>query len=156
MVAWRGIKTKGKNNMNNYKTIKPIIDKSLKNYYKKGITDILVDLYNDFCDRYNDRDSMIYENNADNINMLLENSSPYAILTSIKNYKGYDAYIYFDGYGYLNSAHYDYLIDTLKDHTDFLEYVYNYVSIDTLDQLNKLADQETSKILQDAYNLGAK
>jgi hypothetical protein len=142
--------------MNNKDLVKQLIDKALKNYFKPGVMDCLVAFYNDSCQKYNAPDDMVYKNDEDNVDYLLKGLTPSEIIRYVsKDFKRYDAFIAFDGYGHLYSFHFNYVVDLLTDNNDFIDYVVEYVDIATLDKLSKLADQDVNKILQNAYNLGA-
>jgi len=142
--------------MNKKDLVKQLIDKALKNYIKPGVMDCLVDLYNDSCQNYKAFEDMLYKNNDDNIDYLLNGLTPSEIIRRVdKDFKSYDAFVAFDVYGFLYSFHFDYVIDLFNDNDDFIDYVVDYVDIATLDKLSKLADQDVNKILQNAYNLGA-
>jgi hypothetical protein len=97
-----------------------------------------------------------YKNDDDTVDYLLKGLTPSEIIRYVsKDFKRYDAFIAFDGYGHLYSFHFNYVVDLLTDNNDFIDYVVDYVDIATLDKLSKLADQDVNKILQNAYNLGA-
>jgi hypothetical protein len=142
--------------MNKKDLIKQLIDKALKNYIKPGVMDCLIDLYNDSCQNYKAFEDMFYKNDDDTVDYLLKGLTPSEIIRYVsKDFKRYDAFIAFDGYGHLYSFHFNYVVDLLTDNNDFIDYVVDYVDIATLDKLSKLADQDVNKILQNAYNLGA-
>lgn len=145
---------KGLKPMNKMNIVKPLIDNALKNFYKPGVSDILLDMFNDMNDQYKFYGDRVYINDSDNLDSVFNNFSPSQVLSTVilKEYSSNHAYFAFDGYGHLFSFHFDYFIDMLKDNRDFIDYVVEYVDIATLDELSRLADQDTQKILRDAYD----
>jgi hypothetical protein len=142
--------------MNKSDLVKPLIDKALKNYYKPGVIEMLVDLFNDMNDNNNCPGDHIYINDSHTLDFALNNLTPSQVLGMVKKHNNYDAYFGFDGYGHLFSFHSDYVVGLLTNHHDFIDYIVNYVDIDTLNKLSDLADQDTNKILKAAYQGGAK
>ena len=143
--------------MNKKDMIKPLIENALKNYIKPGVMDLLIELYNASCQKYNADSDMFYNNDDDTVDYLLSGLTPSDILRYVsKDFKTYDAFIAIDGYGHLYSFHFNHVVDLLTDNADFLDYVVEYVDIATLNKLNQLADQDTNKILQNAYTNGVK
>lgn len=143
--------------MNKKDLVKPLIDNALKNYHKPGVMDYLVGFYNDSCDKYNATGDMFYKNDNDTVDYLLQGLSPSEINRTItKDFKEYDAFIAFNGYGHLYSFHFNHVVDLLTNNADFLDYVVEYVDIATLNKLSHLADQDTNEILKNAYTNGVK
>ena len=143
--------------MNKKDLVKQLIDKALKNYIKPGVMEYLVAFYYNSCLNYNAPDDVFYKNDDDTVDYLLKGMTPSEIIRNVsKDFKSYDAFIAFDGYGHLYSFHFYHVIDLITDNNDFIDYVVEYIDIATLDKLSKLADQDVNKILQNAYNSGAK
>ena len=136
--------------------VKPLIDNALKNFYKPGVTDMLLDMFNDMGEKNNCMGDFVFENNSDNLDFALNNYTPSQVINNLKKFNQNDAFFSFDGYGHLFSFHYQDFVDTLTDNADFVDYVVEYVDIATLNKLNQLADQDTNKILQNAYTDGVK
>jgi len=142
--------------MNKSDLVKPLIDKALKNYFKPGVMDLLIDLFNDMGNQHNCFDDHIYINDSDTLDFALHDLTPSQVVSTVKKYSGADGYFAFDGYGKLYSFHFEYIVGLLTNHHDFVDYLVEYVDIATLDKLSKLADQDINKIFRKAYQGGVK
>lgn len=132
--------------------VENVVAVAVENFYKPGVSNILLSWHNEKSQAINAYDDMVYTNDEENIDMLLSGKSPSAVLRSINGViKTYDAFIKFDGYGNLFSFHFDYFIETLiKGDNDLIDFIIENVSIKDLNKLHALSVKDKNEILKEA------
>jgi hypothetical protein len=121
--------------------VENVVSVAVENFYKPGVIDMLLSLHNAKSEDIKAYDDIIYINDDDAIDMLLDGKTPSQILRhTSRKYEHYDAFIMIDGYGVMFSFHYDYFLDTfIKDNNDLIDYILENVSVNDLNKLHALS-----------------
>jgi hypothetical protein len=125
--------------------IKQVILNAIDNYFNGNTMDLLANYYTSFNMSINDDMGMFYRNNDDNRQMLLSKYDIDELIFNVDIKRDHQFLTFNRQTGYVQGIYNVDILELIKrDLNDFIQWAYEHLSINNIDELNKNANEKAN------------